>query len=226
MRARGGNLTRENVPVGRLGGFPVLARLEGWTSLQDLRRHVQVDLHFGDLPVDTVHIGHEFDLPKTSAAGLVQRLEHRLAGIESVIGDLQSRIAVTTRELGHAHASIGETFPHAAELTAARDRLAAVDAELDTLAHQAQQASRPEEPPAPEPRHRSRPYRVADEVRAILAEAETAGDRLVLPRLLDRGMYERVDAALQAAGGRWDRRRRAHIFDGSAAEAIQQLTAA
>lgn len=54
------------------------------------------------------------------------------------------------------------------------------------------------------------------EVAEVLRRCEVLGDpdRVVLPPgKLDRALYERVDKTLRALGGRWDRRRGAHVFD-------------
>jgi len=51
------------------------------------------------------------------------------------------------------------------------------------------------------------------DVRDVLSRAECAGIALRLPQeQLDRKLYERVDQALRNAGGKWDRKSRAHIF--------------
>lgn len=57
----------------------------------------------------------------------------------------------------------------------------------------------------------------------VLTRAETDGPRLVLTGTLDRKLYLDTDKALEAAGGKWNRRERAHLFDGDAADAIEPL---
>ncbi len=56
-------------------------------------------------------------------------------------------------------------------------------------------------------------FDVSDEVRSVLRESILDGDRLTLPpRQLERKLYEAVNQVLVAAGGKWDRRLKAHVF--------------
>ena len=65
---------------------------------------------------------------------------------------------------------------------------------------------------------------ISTEVMAILGRATPMGDALVLPPVqLDCKLYVKVDSVITAAGGKWDRKRRAHIFDGDAADAIEPV---
>ena len=75
------------------------------------------------------------------------------------------------------------------------------------------------------PQARSR--RVDADVVAILARATTDGDALVFAETLGATDYRRVDQVLRAAGGRWDRRRGAHVFaDKPAGVAIEPILVA
>ena len=65
--------------------------------------------------------------------------------------------------------------------------------------------------------------RVDDDVLAVLSRADTNGKSLVLVGQLDRKMYERTNKVLEAAGGKWSRRDKAHIFDDDAADRIDQI---
>ncbi len=53
--------------------------------------------------------------------------------------------------------------------------------------------------------------RVEDDVLAVLSRAETNGNALVLIGQLDRLMYERTNKVLEAAGGKWNRKAKAHM---------------
>lgn len=57
--------------------------------------------------------------------------------------------------------------------------------------------------------------KISDEVRDVLLRAEWVGDgfELRLPGQLDRKLYLKVDDALRALGGKWNRHRKAHVFD-------------
>lgn len=65
--------------------------------------------------------------------------------------------------------------------------------------------------------------RVEDDVLAVLSRAETNGNALMLTGQLDRRMYERTNKVLEAAGGKWSRKARAHLFDDEAATRIDQI---
>lgn len=65
--------------------------------------------------------------------------------------------------------------------------------------------------------------RVDDDVLAVLSNAETNGNALVLNGRLDRKMYERTNKVLEAAGGKWDRKAKAHLFNIEAEIRVEQI---
>ncbi|WP_186101834.1 SAM-dependent methyltransferase [Burkholderia gladioli] len=65
--------------------------------------------------------------------------------------------------------------------------------------------------------------RIATDVLATLSAAETNGNQLKLVGQLDRSLYERTNKVLEAAGGKWNRKAKAHLFDGDADDAIEQI---
>lgn len=65
--------------------------------------------------------------------------------------------------------------------------------------------------------------RIANDVLATLGAAETAGSALKLTGRLDRSLYERTNKVLEAAGGKWNRKAQAHLFNGEAADRIDQI---
>lgn len=65
--------------------------------------------------------------------------------------------------------------------------------------------------------------KVDNEVLAVLSAAETKGNSLVLIGQLDRKLYERTNKVLDAAGGKWNKKAKAHLFDGDAADAMEQI---
>lgn len=65
--------------------------------------------------------------------------------------------------------------------------------------------------------------RVEQCVLAVLSAAEVEGNKLVLVGQLDRKLYERTNKVLEAAGGKWNRGAKAHVFDGDAGERIDQI---
>lgn len=66
--------------------------------------------------------------------------------------------------------------------------------------------------------------KVTTDVLAVLDRAETDGNALRLTGgQLDRKLYADTNKVLEAAGGKWNRGKKAHLFDGDAADAIEQI---
>lgn len=65
--------------------------------------------------------------------------------------------------------------------------------------------------------------RIENDVLTVLARAQTDGNALRLVGQLDRKLYERVNKVLEAAGGKWNRKAKAHLYEGGAAEAMEQI---
>lgn len=59
-----------------------------------------------------------------------------------------------------------------------------------------------------------------NDVRDVLTKATVEGNLLRLTGQLDRGLYERTNKALEALGGKWNRGKKAHVFDGDPRTAI------
>ena len=57
----------------------------------------------------------------------------------------------------------------------------------------------------------------------VLAAAQMDGSRLVLTGQLDRALYTQANKVLEAAGGKWDRKAKAHLFPVDAADAMEQI---
>ena len=64
---------------------------------------------------------------------------------------------------------------------------------------------------------------VDSEVLSVLSRATTNGTALTLVGQLDRKLYERTNKVLEAAGGKWDRRAKAHVFADDAATRMEQI---
>lgn len=65
--------------------------------------------------------------------------------------------------------------------------------------------------------------KISDDVLAVLSAAETSGNELRLVGQLDRKMYVRVNDVLEAAGGKWNKKAKAHIFESDAAERMDEI---
>jgi hypothetical protein len=65
--------------------------------------------------------------------------------------------------------------------------------------------------------------RISQTVLAHLSNLRFDGNNATIADQLDRKTYVSVNEALEAAGGKWDRKAKAHIFPMSAKEAIDDL---
>lgn len=65
--------------------------------------------------------------------------------------------------------------------------------------------------------------RIDNEVLAVISRANVEGNKLFLTGQLDRNMYTKTNKVLEAAGGKWDRKSKAHVFNVSAADRIDQM---
>jgi len=65
--------------------------------------------------------------------------------------------------------------------------------------------------------------KVSNDVLNVLAAADFTGQRLVLTGQLDRKLYTATNAVLEAAGGKWDRKAKAHVFPVDACDAMEQI---
>lgn len=65
--------------------------------------------------------------------------------------------------------------------------------------------------------------KVDREVMNVLSNARLEGAALFLVGQLDRKLYERTNKVLEAAGGKWNRSKKSHIFDGDASDRIEQI---
>lgn len=69
-----------------------------------------------------------------------------------------------------------------------------------------------------------RALKVSEPVMAVLSTARCDGTALFLTSgQLDRKLYEATNKVLEAAGGKWNRKTRGHVFPGDAAEAMDQV---
>ncbi|WPE19903.1 hypothetical protein [Shinella zoogloeoides] len=64
---------------------------------------------------------------------------------------------------------------------------------------------------------------IATDVLKVLDAAIVEGSKVILTGQLDRKLYVETDKVLQAAGGKWNRSAKAHVFDGDAAEVLEPI---
>jgi hypothetical protein len=115
------------VQVGRLAGFPLTASVE-----RSLGR-TSVAIIFDGAPRTSIQVPAT-DLGGADPAGLVARLENRIGRLEEHKTDALAGVQHARQEITHATESIGPAFPHAAQLTEARNRARQIDGQLQQLA--------------------------------------------------------------------------------------------
>lgn len=64
---------------------------------------------------------------------------------------------------------------------------------------------------------------ITTDVLAVLDRAEIDGPALRLTGQLDRTLYVATNKVLEAAGGKWNRYKKAHLFDGDAADVMEPV---
>jgi len=64
---------------------------------------------------------------------------------------------------------------------------------------------------------------VSNEVLAVLSRAGVSGSKVMLPEQLERSLYTKVDKVLQSAGGKWNRKAVAHVFEGDAEQRMEEI---
>jgi len=65
--------------------------------------------------------------------------------------------------------------------------------------------------------------RVNNEVLNVLGNCQCEGNTLILTGQLDRNLYNQTNKVIEAAGGKWNRKSKAHVFDTDASERIEQI---
>lgn len=131
-------------PVGELGGFPLT------TGVERVLGTTSVRLALDGAPDAEVQIAAR-DLRDADPVTLITRLEHRLTRLEERKAATIADVEHARREIRHAQTSIGQPFPHAAELTAARERVRQIDGQLQQMTAppqaQAKDAAPGQQPP-------------------------------------------------------------------------------
>jgi N12 class adenine-specific DNA methylase len=118
---------RRAVSIGHLGGFEVSAEVQrslGTTT---------VTIRLEGAPGTTIDL-HASGLRDADPVRLVTRLEHRLAELETRKASALADMEHARRQIAHARDTIGQPFPHAAELAAAQERAREIDEALDRMA--------------------------------------------------------------------------------------------
>jgi hypothetical protein len=137
---------------GHLGGFPVTAaagRVLGKATIT-----LGLDGALGtSIRLD------EQELSQADPAGLITRLENRLARLEEEKTGALAGIGRAQREIAHAHDSIGKPFSQAGQLAAARERARRISQELDQMAVPPQADDQPGKEPSAEPTPEADPGR-------------------------------------------------------------------
>jgi N12 class adenine-specific DNA methylase len=124
--------------VAQLGGFNILA-----SGRRFFEPHLRLEL--ADVPRTGLDIGLD-ELRSDRPLGIVTRLENRVAGLPVIRDEVAHQISRASTERDRAAAELGQPFPHAESLDAARRRGAELEAEL---AAEATGETNPAEPGLP-----------------------------------------------------------------------------
>jgi predicted RNA methylase len=64
---------------------------------------------------------------------------------------------------------------------------------------------------------------VSTDVLAVLSSVQITGAQLTIVGQLDRKLYEKTNKVLEAAGGKWNRKAKAHVFDDDPSDLIDHV---
>jgi predicted RNA methylase len=65
--------------------------------------------------------------------------------------------------------------------------------------------------------------KLSNQVLSVLSDSLVSGNKLFLRGDLDRSTYVAVNKALEASGGKWNRKEKAHVFDCDAGGRVEQM---
>lgn len=68
-----------------------------------------------------------------------------------------------------------------------------------------------------------RKHEIDTDVKSALDGAECVGKTLRIHQQLDRDLFQRVNKVLESLGGKWDRKAKAHLFDGDCADMVEEV---
>jgi predicted RNA methylase len=69
-----------------------------------------------------------------------------------------------------------------------------------------------------------RPKKLSEKAIEVLGSMEVIGNQArIMAGQLDRPLYLEVNAALEALGGKWDKKSKTHLFDGNPLDALDQV---
>ncbi|MEV5446861.1 hypothetical protein AB0N23_30595, partial [Streptomyces sp. NPDC052644] len=118
---------RDRVPLATLGGFDVTATI--WNGRDEVLVSLTVNNGSGMTTQPSLT-----DATTGDATGLIRRLEHHLASLETRRGQLVVNIAGQREEIERARAQLGQPFARHDELVSTRSRMRAVSAAVDAIA--------------------------------------------------------------------------------------------
>lgn len=68
---------------------------------------------------------------------------------------------------------------------------------------------------------KTKTIKLDEQVLRVFSTLSVVGNQVVIVEKLDRDLYTKVNKALEALGGKWGRREKAHVFEGDALERIE-----
>ena len=212
------NSMQNKVSVGAYRGFRISAQFEQAANSSYLNVHVA--------PLNNpTHDQEAFHYTKDDSindVGFIQRLDNYLSSFEARIAAAKQQADSESLSLGEALKELAKPFSKEEELTKATTEHAAVRAQLmqSRKKQSNDQTAAQSKEDAPEPLRPANPDLLTPEVNNVLRESEIIGYTLTLPKNLERKLYERVNAALESAGGKWSKRMQSHVFAGDPTQAL------
>lgn len=182
---------------------------------------VRVDLTIPGSPTGGAVVDARGDkiVSYSGAASLIQQLRKLPADLRSTSEFVRNETAAAKEQhekLVAQLAQMGTEFPDA-------DRLAALELEARQVDERIRAKVAP--PPAPAAPAKDETADLPEmtpvpaglmtfDVEQVIDRADIIGNKLFIQEQLDRKLYEAVNKALEAAGGRWNKKAKAHVFKG------------
>ena len=143
--------TRDFGTIGRISSFPITLHAHPGINGPD------IEIRLADVPRSTIHLSHETFL--AGGIGLIQRVENRVAGIATLLGQALADHARSERLLQESEARTGLPFKHAAALSAGADTVRELEQRLSSAPSRSAPPRRESAALETPARHRPEPLR-------------------------------------------------------------------
>lgn len=151
--------------------------------------------------------------------GFVQRLDNHLGGLDAKLNSQDYRVEAAAKKLKDLNEAKKTPFTKAAEIEETRQKHTAIRSKLMESRKAAPQQQRSSgggsNSVVVPPLSPVNPDLMTPEIVDVLRRSKITGAFLKLPEQLDPKLYKQVNAAIESAGGRWDKYVKSHIFAGN-----------